>query len=101
MYLVVVQVEIKPGESEKFIEGFAAYREIVKQNEPRTVQFELLESALNSGEQGGVGHFTIFEAYEDKDALDVHVASPYRDENVKKLHAYISSASGTHYTSVE
>ena len=99
MFLVVANVDVKPGESESFLKCLDEYIAILMENEPGTLYFDVYKKSLNNKE--GAEEYVILEGYKDEDAYDDHVNSHFRLEHLEKIRAHLSDGAAAQFKSVE
>ncbi len=72
--VLVVELEIAPGEKERFLARARAHRDNVLANEPGCAQFDILAP------QERDDAVILIEAYADAEALETHFNTPYMKE---------------------
>ena len=71
MFSLMVQMEVRPGERERFLTGMAANAEASVRDEPGCLRFDICSVA------GDDNRFVLYELYTDAAAFDAHKASPH------------------------
>jgi quinol monooxygenase YgiN len=66
-----IQITLKPGVRETFLELATAHQRRVRDREPTCQQFDILE------QEGDDEHVCLYEVYDDQAAFDLHVNTEY------------------------
>jgi (4S)-4-hydroxy-5-phosphonooxypentane-2,3-dione isomerase len=66
MYVLLVQVDVKPEHREAFVAAAGAHARRARQNEPGTLRFDVIADESDSN------RLYYYEAYVDKAAFDAH-----------------------------
>jgi autoinducer 2-degrading protein len=71
VFILMVQMEVRPGMREEFLAGMAANAEASVRDEPGCLRFDVCSV------QGDENRFVLYEVYTDADAFAAHKASAH------------------------
>jgi quinol monooxygenase YgiN len=71
MFSLMVQMTVRPGRREEFLDGMAANAEASVRDEPGCLRFDVCSV------EGDDHRFVLYELYADADAFAAHKASPH------------------------
>lgn len=66
MYVLLVQVDVKPERRDAFVTAAGEHARRARQNEPGTIRFDVI------ADESDPNRLYYYEAYEDRAAFDVH-----------------------------
>jgi quinol monooxygenase YgiN len=84
MYGIVALQKVQPGKAEEYIETFKRLRDVVREQEPGNVYYDLYRSRSDENT------FHVMERYESKEALKLHGQSVEFQEIVIPMRAMLA-----------
>ena len=71
MFSLTVQMQVRPGRREEFLDGMSANAEASVRDEPGCLRFDVCSDAADDH------RFVLYELYVDADAFAAHKTSPH------------------------